>query len=236
MPQRCVRVCVCVYAEICRCVAMAAWLNRQGLSAPFPGLLPCIGVAGVATKNATILPFLVCVCAKRKPAKRRMSCGHDPASLTLARSTRLPETHSSILPSSSHPGFEPDKATMALAQAAGVSTISVNHDPFDAVKGADVVYTDVWASMGQKDEADYRRQRFQGFQVGWVVSLLVGGWGRGKGIDSQASDVVKPLVGGVAGGAGDETWRFEMVTAAWPGEWQQGSSLLSGEGGILCRV
>lgn len=62
-------------------------------------------------------------------------------------------------------GFEPDKATMALAQAAGVSTISVNHDPFDAVKGADVVYTDVWASMGQKDEADYRRQRFQGFQV-----------------------------------------------------------------------
>ncbi|KAL4420102.1 hypothetical protein ABPG77_000583 [Micractinium sp. CCAP 211/92] len=62
-------------------------------------------------------------------------------------------------------GFEPDKATMALAQAAGVSSVSVSHDPFEAVKGADVVYTDVWASMGQKDEADYRRQRFQGFQV-----------------------------------------------------------------------
>jgi hypothetical protein len=79
---------------------------------------------------------------------------------------------------------------MALAQAAGVSTISVNHDPFDAVKGADVVYTDVWASMGQKDEADYRRQRFQGFQVGWVVSLLVG-WGQvgplvsGEGFQGQ---------------------------------------------------
>lgn len=62
-------------------------------------------------------------------------------------------------------GFEPDKATVAAAQAAGVSKISISHDPFEAVKGADVVYTDVWASMGQKDEADYRRQRFMGFQV-----------------------------------------------------------------------
>ncbi len=34
-----------------------------------------------------------------------------------------------------------------------------------AVKGADVVYTDVWASMGQKEEAEERRRVFQGFQV-----------------------------------------------------------------------
>ncbi len=34
-----------------------------------------------------------------------------------------------------------------------------------AVKGADVVYTDVWASMGQKEEAEERRRQFQGFQV-----------------------------------------------------------------------
>ena len=34
-----------------------------------------------------------------------------------------------------------------------------------AVKGADVVYTDVWASMGQKDEAETRKQQFKGFQV-----------------------------------------------------------------------
>jgi ornithine carbamoyltransferase len=33
------------------------------------------------------------------------------------------------------------------------------------VKGADVVYTDVWASMGQKEEAEERRRQFQGFQV-----------------------------------------------------------------------
>ena len=34
-----------------------------------------------------------------------------------------------------------------------------------AVKGADVVYTDVWASMGQKEEAEERKRRFKGFQV-----------------------------------------------------------------------
>lgn len=37
--------------------------------------------------------------------------------------------------------------------------------PPQAVKGADVVYTDVWASMGQKEEAEERRRRFAGFQV-----------------------------------------------------------------------
>lgn len=37
--------------------------------------------------------------------------------------------------------------------------------PEEAVAGADVVYTDVWASMGQEDEADKRRQDFAGFSV-----------------------------------------------------------------------
>ena len=42
-----------------------------------------------------------------------------------------------------------------------------------AVKGADVVYTDVWASMGQKEEADERKRRFQGFQVLPVLTWAV---------------------------------------------------------------
>ncbi len=39
------------------------------------------------------------------------------------------------------------------------------NDPHEAVKHADVVYTDVWASMGQEDEKEARKQDFQGFQV-----------------------------------------------------------------------
>lgn len=62
-------------------------------------------------------------------------------------------------------GFEPDEQTVQKAREAGISKIEITNDPKAAVIGADVVYTDVWASMGQKEEAAYRRQAFQGFQV-----------------------------------------------------------------------
>ena len=41
----------------------------------------------------------------------------------------------------------------------------ITNDPITAVKGADVVYTDVWASMGQEDEAASRRDAFAGFTI-----------------------------------------------------------------------
>lgn len=62
-------------------------------------------------------------------------------------------------------GFEPEGETVKRSQQTGVSKIEITHDPKEAVKGADVVYSDVWASMGQKEEAAYRHQVFQGFQV-----------------------------------------------------------------------
>ncbi len=63
------------------------------------------------------------------------------------------------------PAYLPDAATLEQARAAGLSTIEVVHDPAEAVQEADVVYTDVWASMGQKHELEERMQHFQGFQV-----------------------------------------------------------------------
>lgn len=61
--------------------------------------------------------------------------------------------------------YQPDAATVQQARAAGLSEIEISHDPKTAVKGADIVYTDVWASMGQKDQAEKRKRDFVGFQV-----------------------------------------------------------------------
>jgi ornithine carbamoyltransferase len=65
-------------------------------------------------------------------------------------------------------GFEPCAEVLAAASeiAAGTgATIQVVNDPVEAVKGADAVYTDVWASMGQEDEIAERARIFSGFKV-----------------------------------------------------------------------
>jgi ornithine carbamoyltransferase len=46
-----------------------------------------------------------------------------------------------------------------------VSTVQVLSNPEEAVKGADIVYTDVWASMGQESEIEKRHQIFKNYQV-----------------------------------------------------------------------
>ena len=63
-------------------------------------------------------------------------------------------------------GLSPDdeRAIEALAAANGGSAEFLR-DPRDAVAGANVVYTDVWASMGQEDEAAIRKEVFLGYQV-----------------------------------------------------------------------
>ncbi|XP_074281494.1 ornithine transcarbamylase, chloroplastic [Silene latifolia] len=71
-------------------------------------------------------------------------------------------------------GFEPDQKTVEKARAAGISKIEITNDVKDAVIGADVVYSDVWASMGQKEEAEHRRKVFQGFQVDETLMKLAG--------------------------------------------------------------
>jgi ornithine carbamoyltransferase len=65
-------------------------------------------------------------------------------------------------------GFEPLLRYRDLAADAARSTgarITYGSDPTAAVEGADVVYTDVWTSMGQEQEYERRRRAFQGFQV-----------------------------------------------------------------------
>lgn len=65
-------------------------------------------------------------------------------------------------------GFEPDAVVLKQAQEDAKATgarIWVVEDPIEAVSGADVVYTDVWASMGQEDEAAEKEKKFLAYQV-----------------------------------------------------------------------
>ncbi|KUH33570.1 ornithine carbamoyltransferase [Thermococcus celericrescens] len=65
-------------------------------------------------------------------------------------------------------GFEPDEKVIKWAEknaAESGGSFELLHDPVQAVKDADVIYTDVWASMGQEAEAEERRKIFQPFQV-----------------------------------------------------------------------
>jgi ornithine carbamoyltransferase len=66
------------------------------------------------------------------------------------------------------PGFGPipqvvNRAAEIAEQTGG--SVDVLHDPMEAARDADVLYTDVWASMGQEDEADERELVFRGYQV-----------------------------------------------------------------------
>ncbi len=66
------------------------------------------------------------------------------------------------------PGYEPDGAILASALAeakATGGTLTIAHDPKAAARSADVLYTDVWTSMGQEEERSRRLRDFQGFQV-----------------------------------------------------------------------
>lgn len=68
----------------------------------------------------------------------------------------------------SPPGFEPDNKILQMAQEDARATgakLWVVEDPAEAISDADVVYTDVWASMGQEDEADKKEKKFLKYQV-----------------------------------------------------------------------
>ena len=61
-------------------------------------------------------------------------------------------------------GYSPDADTIKFANDVGISNVSFSHS-LDSVQNADVIYTDVWASMGQKEEIDERIKIFSPFQV-----------------------------------------------------------------------
>ncbi len=63
------------------------------------------------------------------------------------------------------PGYEPEKEVLDWAAREGKGKIDLVSDAKEAVSGADVIYTDVWASMGQELEAQKRKNAFQDYQI-----------------------------------------------------------------------
>jgi len=61
-------------------------------------------------------------------------------------------------------GYDPDAGVLATARGRGAK-VKVLRDPAEAVSGADVVYTDVWTSMGQETEKEERERRFRPYQL-----------------------------------------------------------------------
>ena len=96
--------------------------------------------------------------------------GNNVVHSWLRLAMRLPLHFSCCCPQ----GYEPDADTVAEARGAGISTIEVLHDPQTAVADADVIYTDVWASMGQKDEAEAREKVFAPYQVNSTLMAATG--------------------------------------------------------------
>jgi ornithine carbamoyltransferase len=65
-------------------------------------------------------------------------------------------------------GYEPDKTAVTAARRAAVQmggTVELVRDPKEAVRGADAVYTDVWTSMGQDEQAEQRRRDLADYRI-----------------------------------------------------------------------
>jgi ornithine carbamoyltransferase len=66
------------------------------------------------------------------------------------------------------PGYAPNERIVARARELAAefgATLSFGHDPYEAVRGAAIVYTDAWTSMGQEAETEERRDAFAAYQV-----------------------------------------------------------------------
>lgn len=73
-------------------------------------------------------------------------------------------------------GFDPDTGVLEKAKAKGAN-IEIQRQPREAMKGADVLYTDVWISMGQEEDAKRRKEAFVGYTItpDWFADLSARG-------------------------------------------------------------
>lgn len=62
-------------------------------------------------------------------------------------------------------GYDPDQKILEATRNKGKGSVALYRDPFEAAKNADVLYTDVWTSMGQEAESQERKRIFKNYQI-----------------------------------------------------------------------
>ena len=87
--------------------------------------------------------------------------GNNVANSWLKAAQRIPMDLRIAVP----PGYEPDRSIYEEVLAAGRSKVTVTNSPEEGVEGVNVLYTDVWASMGQEDESEVRKKTMRSFQL-----------------------------------------------------------------------
>ena len=85
--------------------------------------------------------------------------GNNVCSSLMVAAARLGSSFVAATP----PGYEPDERAVATARAS--AEVEIVNDPEAAVRGADVLYTDVWTSMGQEDERERRLRDLAGYGI-----------------------------------------------------------------------
>jgi ornithine carbamoyltransferase len=87
--------------------------------------------------------------------------GNNIANSWIEAAARLPIKLSLACPE----GYDPDRQIMVKGKKEAKEGISIYRDPMDAAKNADVLYTDVWVSMGQESEDKKRKKIFKNYQI-----------------------------------------------------------------------
>ncbi len=159
------RTLACYHAVICArvmahetLVRMAGVLDSSGLGVPVVNLLserahPCQALADVLTIRQVFGGTRGRILAYVGDANNVWRSLSQAAAMTGMRlRIAAPEGHA------------PVSTDLAVLERLGAS-VEVTGDPAEAVAGADVVYTDVWISMGQEHEGAERRKAFEGFIV-----------------------------------------------------------------------
>jgi ornithine carbamoyltransferase len=96
--------------------------------------------------------------------------GNNVCASLMVAASRLGSSFVAATPA----GYEPDDRSVAVARDSG-GQVDLVHDPVEAVRDADVVYTDVWTSMGQEEERERRLRDLAGFGITSELLAQAGG-------------------------------------------------------------